>query len=98
LQGIVRALRPDGVFLMQDIGASSHVYKNIDHPLGPLLYTISCMHCMAVSLALGGEGLGALWGEEQAQQLLTEAGFTQVTIHRLPHDMQNSYFVAHKGG
>ncbi|MGE0681689.1 MAG: class I SAM-dependent methyltransferase [Candidatus Binatia bacterium] len=98
LQRIARALRPDGVFLMQDIGASSHVHKNIDHPMGPTLYTISCMHCMTVSLALGGEGLGAMWGEEQAQQLLNEAGFTQVAIHRLPHDIQNSYFVACKGG
>lgn len=97
LKGIARALRPDGVFLMQDIGASSEVRKNIDHPMGPMLYTISCMHCMTVSLALGGEGLGAMWGEEQAQRLLAETGFTQVTIHRLPHDRQNSYFVARKG-
>ena len=97
LQNIAQALRPDGVFLMQDIGASSHVHKNIEHPMGPMLYAISCMHCMTVSLALGGEGLGAMWGEEQAQHLLNEAGFSQVAIHRLPHDMQNSYFVARKG-
>jgi 2-polyprenyl-3-methyl-5-hydroxy-6-metoxy-1,4-benzoquinol methylase len=97
LKRIAQALRADGVFLMQDIGASSYVHKNLDHPMGPMLYTISCMHCMTVSLALGGEGLGAMWGEEQAQQLLTEAGFAQVVIHRLPHDIQNSYFVARKG-
>lgn len=33
-------------------------------------------------------------GEEQAQQLPTKAGGTQITIHRLPHDIQNSYFVS----
>jgi 2-polyprenyl-3-methyl-5-hydroxy-6-metoxy-1,4-benzoquinol methylase len=46
LQGIATALYPDGTFLMQDIAASSRVDKNIDHPVGPLLYTLSCMHCM----------------------------------------------------
>src|SRR3712207_8573322 len=39
LEGIARALRPDGVYLMQDIAGSSHVQNNLDHPLGPLLYT-----------------------------------------------------------
>jgi SAM-dependent methyltransferase len=94
LRQIARALRPDGVFLMQDIAASSHVHKNLDHPMGPMLYTISCLHCMTVSLALNGEGLGAMWGEEQARHLLAEAGFTQVEVKRLPHDIQNSYFIA----
>jgi len=97
LKRIAAALQTDGVFLMQDIDASSHVYKNLDHPMGPMLYTISCMHCMTVSLALNGEGLGAMWGEEQACQLLTEAGFTHVEVKRLPHDIQNSYFLATKG-
>lgn len=96
LKGVATALRTDGVFLMQDIGASSHVHKNLTHPMGPMLYTISCMHCMTVSLALNGEGLGAMWGEEQACQLLTEAGFTCVEVKRLPHDIQNSYFIATK--
>ena len=48
----------DGTFLMQDIAASSQVQNNIDHPGGPLLYTLSCMHCMTVSLAENGAGLG----------------------------------------
>ena len=96
LRRIARALQPEGVFLMQDIGASSQVDKNIDHPMAPMLYTISCMHCMTVSLALDGEGLGAMWGEEQATELLAEAGLNQVTIHHLAHDIQNSYFVARK--
>ncbi|MEW6299489.1 MAG: class I SAM-dependent methyltransferase [Thermodesulfobacteriota bacterium] len=96
LKRIAMALRPDGTFLMQDIAASSHVHKNLDHPMAPVLYTISCMHCMTVSLALNGEGLGAMWGEEKARQLLAEAGFTQVEVTRLSHDIQNSYFIATK--
>jgi SAM-dependent methyltransferase len=97
LANIARALRPGGVYLMQDIGASSHHHENHDHPLGPLLYTISCMHCMTVSLAADGEGLGAMWGEQQARALLAEAGFQSVEVHRLDHDVQNYYYVCRLG-
>lgn len=96
LKSIATALRADGTFLMQDIAASSHVHKNLDHPLGPLFYTVSCMHCMTVSLALNGEGLGTMWGEEKARELLAEAGFTHVKVSRLPHDFQNNYFIVRK--
>jgi SAM-dependent methyltransferase len=95
LAGIRRTLRPDGAYLMQDIRASSHVHNNMDHPLGPFLYTLSTTHCMTVSLAQGGEGLGTMWGEELARELLREAGFTRVQVEQLPHDIQNKYFVAH---
>jgi 2-polyprenyl-3-methyl-5-hydroxy-6-metoxy-1,4-benzoquinol methylase len=93
LKGIRRALRPGGTYLMQDIQGSSHHHENIDHPGGPLLYMISCMHCMTVSLAQGGEGLGAMWGEQKARELLAEAGFTSVDVHLLEHDPFNAYFV-----
>ena len=96
LRAIANALHSDGVFLMQDIRASSHVQKNFDHPLGAYLYTISCMHCMTVSLALNGEGLGTAWGEEKALELLAEAGFTKVEVRQLPHDIINNYYLALK--
>lgn len=93
LRGIRRSLAPGGVYLAQDIHASSHHHGDRDHPLGPLLYTISLMHCMTVSLAQGGEGLGTMWGRERAFDYLREAGFTDVSVHRLEHDPQNDYFV-----
>lgn len=96
LKGIARALKPDGIFLMQDIHGSSHVHNNREHPIGPLLYTISCMHCMTVSLAQGGEGLGAMWGREKAEELLKEAGFAQVVVHSLDHDIQNDYYIVRR--
>jgi 2-polyprenyl-3-methyl-5-hydroxy-6-metoxy-1,4-benzoquinol methylase len=96
LKAIADALNPGGTFLMQDIRTSSHVHKNLDHPVGTFLYTISCMHCMTVSLACGGEGLGAAWGEEQALRLLSDAGFAEVEVKQLPHDFMNSYFIATK--
>lgn len=94
LERIKAALKPMGVFLMQDVGASREVEKNFAHPLGPFLYTVSCLHCMSVSLAQGGAGLGTVWGEETALEMLAFAGFRGVTSHRLPHDIMNVYFVA----
>lgn len=96
LGNIYRALKPDGVYLMQDIAGSSHVHNNLEHPLAPLLYTISTMHCMTVSLANGGEGLGTMWGKEKALELLAQAGFTDTAVHQLEHDIFNYYYISTK--
>lgn len=93
LAAIRRALRPGGWFLMQDIDASSEPLDNVDHPLGAVFYTISCMHCMTVSLAQDGMGLGTAWGVQLADSMLREAGFRDIAIHRFPHDIQNAYFL-----
>ena len=94
LQNIKASLNNSGVFLMQDIGASSRLENNLTHPLAPFLYTTSCLHCMTVSLAQGGQGLGAMWGKEKATQMLNDAGFTDVMIKQLDHDPINYYYVA----
>ncbi|MGH8635956.1 MAG: class I SAM-dependent methyltransferase [Burkholderiales bacterium] len=96
LKGICRALKANGVYLMQDISGTSHVEKDIEHPIGTFLYTVSCMHCMTVSLAQGGEGLGAMWGEEKTREYLERAGFRSITTHRLAHDIQNNWYVVTK--
>jgi len=96
LEAISEVLNPNGVFLMQDISASSQMHENRGHPAGPLLYTISCMHCMTVSLAQDGAGLGAMWGRERALEMLEDAGFADVEIKRLPHDFQNDFYIASK--
>jgi ubiquinone/menaquinone biosynthesis C-methylase UbiE len=93
LANIRRALKPGGTFLMQDIAGTSHVHEDRENPIGPLLYTISCMHCMTVSLAQGGAGLGAMWGKETALRMLEDTGFTNIEVHQLPHDIQNYFFV-----
>jgi len=96
LRGIYDALRPGGAFLCVDVAAASDHAGNMEHPLGPMLYTISTMHCMTVSLALGGEGLGTCWGEQKALELLAEAGFTNVAVKRVEGDIMNSYYIAMK--
>lgn len=96
LQNIYSALRPDGTYLMQDIHASTEVSGNLEHPIAPFMYTISCMHCMTVSLAAGGMGLGTAWGQEKALQMLGEAGFVSVDVKRLEHDILNDYYIVRK--
>ncbi|MGE0255994.1 MAG: class I SAM-dependent methyltransferase [Alphaproteobacteria bacterium] len=93
LAGIRRSLADGGVYIAQDIKGSRHVHKNCDHPAGTLLYTVSCMHCMTVSLAQGGDGLGAMWGEETAREYFAAAGFGSVEVHRFAHDFQNNWYV-----
>ncbi len=39
------------------------------------MYGASTMHCLTVSLAHGGEGLGSVIGEKLARELAREAGF-----------------------
>ncbi len=97
LKGIADALKPDGVFFCVDVAASSDVAENIEHPLGPFLYTISTMHCMTVSLALNGEGLGTVWGEQKAREMLADAGFSDVQVQHVEGDIINSYYIARKG-
>jgi 2-polyprenyl-3-methyl-5-hydroxy-6-metoxy-1,4-benzoquinol methylase len=98
LAGIASALRHDGWFLMQDIAGSSHHHQDREHPIGAFLYTISCIHCMSVSLAQGGDGLGAMWGRERALAMLDGAGFGAVQVHSLDHDFQNFFYVARASG
>lgn len=92
-KGIRKTLKPDGVYLMQEISGTSNVDKDKSHPLGPLLYTISCMHCMTVSLSSGGEGLGAMWGEQRTRQYLTDAGFESIVTKKFEHDAMNNWYV-----
>lgn len=96
LRGIHRTLKSDGTYLMQDISGTSHVHRDIEHPIGTFLYTISCMHCMTVSLAQGGEGLGAMWGEEKTREYVLKAGFRSIATRRLAHDIQNNWYVVTK--
>jgi ubiquinone/menaquinone biosynthesis C-methylase UbiE len=93
LRGACRALAPDGTFLMIEFKFSSQVEDNIENPYAPMYYGFSLMHCMPVSLALGGRGLGTVWGEQLARQYLTEAGFGSVSVLDSPRP-QNSIFVA----
>ena len=44
----------------------------------------------------GGMGLGAMWGEQKAQQMLSDAGFTSIEAAHIDGDIFNTYFIATK--
>jgi SAM-dependent methyltransferase len=96
LATVAATLRPDGVFLMQDIAGTGALHEDAANPLAVFLYTVSCMHCTTVSLAAGGAGLGAMWGERTARRMLAEAGFGSVDVQLLPRDPVSLYYVARK--
>jgi hypothetical protein len=54
------------------------------------------MHCMTVSLAQAGDGLGAMLGEERTREYLQKAGFRSITTSRITHDIQNNWYVMTK--
>lgn len=96
LENIYRALRPGGVLLMADIKASSRLEENIGVPMSTYLYTTSLMHCMTVSLALDGAGLGTAWGTQLAISMLGDAGFDDVRVAEIESDPINNYYIARK--
>ena len=96
LTAVADALADDGVFLMGDIAMSSNLEDNIGNPLAPTAFAFSVFHCMTVSLAYGGEGLGTAWGEQLALKKLAEAGFADVQTAQVEGDPLNLYYVARK--
>jgi hypothetical protein len=81
LAGLPRALKPGGVFLWSEAQAADQLEENFT-PFGRTMYGASTMHCMTVSLAQGGEGLGSVIGEELARELVQEAGFSDFQLLR----------------
>jgi 2-polyprenyl-3-methyl-5-hydroxy-6-metoxy-1,4-benzoquinol methylase len=96
LQNIHQALRPGGTLLMVDVKASSEVQDNIGAPLATYKYAVSTLHCMSVSLALDGAGLGTCWGRQLAESMLADAGFRDVEVREIESDVVNDYYIAHK--
>ena len=96
LGGIGRAMRPGGTYLCVEVSVSSTLGDNVGLPWAAGMYALSCMHCMTVSLASGGPGLGGMWGEQLTRRLLAEAGLLVRDVKRLPSDRFNNYYMATK--
>jgi ubiquinone/menaquinone biosynthesis C-methylase UbiE len=96
LRGVYEALRPGGTYYCIDVAASSNLEENLEHPLGPFIYTVSTMHCMTVSLAYGGDGLGTAWGEQLARKMMSDAGFKDIETRTVEGDVFNNYYIARK--
>jgi len=96
LERIHGALAPGGVFVMNEPRVSTNLEDNIGNPVAPFTYAVSTLHCLTVSLAQGGAGLGTAWGEQLALQMLADAGFGPIAVHDAPGDPGNAVFITHR--
>lgn len=96
LSTIYRSLRPGGTYLMGDVRASTNLHENIGQPLAPYAFLWSLAGCMPVSLRQGGEGLGAMWGEQKALEYLADAGFRNVAVIKPEGDLINNWYICRK--
>jgi SAM-dependent methyltransferase len=79
LAAIRQIVKPDGAALWSEAHAGDRLEENLT-PRGRTMYASSTMHCMTVSLAQGGEGLGSVIGAAQARAMAREAGFAGFDI------------------
>jgi len=96
LRRIHAMLTPSGLFVMFEPHASSNLEDNVAHPLAPFLYAISTLHCLTISLAHDGAGLGTVWGEQLAREMLRDAGFGEVRVRDVPDDPLNACYIVHR--
>jgi SAM-dependent methyltransferase len=89
-------LVPGGTYFMVEPAASSNLEDNVANPLAPWMYGVSTLHCLTVSLAHGGAGLGTVWGEQRARAMLAEVGFGEVATHAAPGDPVDTIYVTAK--
>ena len=71
------ALNEGGTYLMVEPKVADDLDQNVQNPFARMLYAMSCLHCVPQSLAQGGPGLGACWGEGRARVMAHAAGFAR---------------------
>jgi SAM-dependent methyltransferase len=96
LERIHAALVDGGCFVMSEPHGADNLEDNIANPMAPILFACSTLHCLTVSLAHGGAGIGTVFGEQLAQQMLTDAGFVDTHLHPAPGDPVNAVYVSRK--
>jgi SAM-dependent methyltransferase len=78
------ALAPGGLLFMREPHAADTLAGNLPNPMAPIFYSVSTLHCLTVSLAHGGVGIGSAFGEQMARRMLAEAGFGEADLHPAP--------------
>lgn len=96
LDRIQRLLGDRGLFVMKEPHAADALEDNLANPMAPILYSVSTLHCMTVSLAHGGAGIGTMFGEQLALRMLTAAGFDDIQVHPAPGDPGDAVYVSRK--
>jgi SAM-dependent methyltransferase len=84
LSAMRSALTPDGTLFLREPHAADTLAGNLGNPMAAVQYCVSTLHCLTVSLAHGGAGIGTVFGEQQARTLLQDAGFEDPVMHPAP--------------
>ena len=98
LSNVHAALVPGGVFFMKEPHGADALEDNLENPMASMLYSMSTLHCMTVSLAHGGAGIGTMFGEQLALRLLADAGFADVDVVPAPNDPPDAVYIARRLG
>jgi SAM-dependent methyltransferase len=96
LRGIHAALKPGGTFVMKEPHAGDALEENIGNPFAPIMYSISTLHCLTVSLAHDGAGIGTVFGEQRARRMLADAGFDLRRVESAPGDPMDAVYISSK--
>ena len=90
------ALVPGGLLFMREPHAADTLAENVANPMMAMLYSASTLHCLTVSLAHGGAGIGTVFGEGRARRLLADAGFGEPDLHPAPANPFDYVYLAHR--
>jgi SAM-dependent methyltransferase len=90
------ALVTDGTLFLREPRAADTLAGNLANPMAPIMYSVSTLHCLTVSLAHGGAGIGMAFGEERARAMLVRAGFTDPDVHPAPGQPFDAVYVSRK--
>jgi len=96
LTGVHDALAPGGLLFLREPHAGDTLAENLASPMAPVMYSVSTLHCLTVSLAHGGAGIGTAFGEGLARKLLTGAGFADPDRHPAPGTPFDCVYITRK--
>jgi 2-polyprenyl-3-methyl-5-hydroxy-6-metoxy-1,4-benzoquinol methylase len=86
------SLKPGGSFFIVEMNAADTIEGNAG-PFGAMLYAISVLYCMSVSLAQGGAAVGtAGLPESRLRELCIDAGFK--SLQRVTADPFSAIYIA----
>ena len=90
LRDIRKLLADNGSLFWSEPTGSHEAMENRD-PAGKMRSNLSPYHCLTVSLASGGAGLGTIIGEVGARSLASEAGFRGFEKLDIPNAIQQFF-------
>ncbi|HET7014496.1 MAG TPA: methyltransferase domain-containing protein, partial [Streptosporangiaceae bacterium] len=96
LSRIADLLVPGGLLFMREPHGADTLGGNLANPMASIMYSASTLHCLTVSLAHGGAGIGTVFGEQRARRMLADAGFAQPDVQPAPGTPLDAVYITRK--